>query len=579
MPLGLTARTLTLGTAGHIDHGKTSLVEALTGTDTDRLPEEKRRGISVVLGYAQLELGDGTALSVIDVPGHERFVRTMVAGATGIDLFLLVVDAGEGPRPQTHEHLEILHLLGVEQGVVAVTKADAVDEERIAATAEAMAELLPGHETVVVSAVDGRGLPELIQALARAAAEAGDRRHEGATRLYVDRAFSLVGVGPVVTGTLWSGAVEAGDTLELLPGRSEVRVRSVEVHGRTVERATSGQRVAAALSVERRRPPAPGDALVSPGCFVTTYRLDVRLEQDDRIAGPSLTVCHGTSAIAARIVRSGSRYAQLRLSRPLVVARGDRVVLRQEATVGGGVVLDPNPPRQLDARRLELLDRGDVHSALSALVEEPVEYERVRLRLGLPEVERAGELDGFGRIGRWICSTRWFEATGRSVEEALHARDGELDPGLPAAALLGSAPWVDAVVDRLGLESRNGRLYLPGRGPVTGGPGADLEERVVAAGLEPVAVGDGELALRLEREGRIVRLGNGLAIGPAAYAAYRALLLEEHEQAGTVSLAGFRNRAGVSRRVAQLVLERFDADRLTLRVGDGRRLRRSALAG
>jgi selenocysteine-specific elongation factor len=370
-----------------------------------------------------------------------------------------------------------------------------------------------------------------------------------------------------------------GDTLEVLPGGKGVRVRSVEVHGRKVERATPGQRVAAAVAVERRRPLAPGDALVRPGSYAATYRLDIRLEAGDRIAGPSLTVCHGTSAVAARIVRSGSRHAQLRLSRPLVAARGDRVVLRQEATVGGGVVLDPAPPRRLDERRLELLDGDDLRSALAALVDEPVEYESVRIRLGIGDSDLSEAFDGFERIGPWICSADWLETRARSVDEALRAREAELDPGLSSNAVLGSAPWAGAVADRLGLESRNGKLYLPGRGPVTGGPGAELEQQVVASGLQPLVVADSDLALRLEREGRIVRLGDGLAIGPEAYAAYQAVLLEEFEHAGTVSLAGFRDRAGVSRRVAQLVLERFDADRLTLRVGDERRLRRSALAG
>src|SRR5213083_1286764 len=236
---------LTVGTAGHIDHGKTSLVEALTGKNTDRLPEEHARGISIDLGYAPLELADGTQLSVVDVPGHERFVRTMVAGATGIDLFLLVIDANEGARPQTLEHLSILRLLGVERGVVAVTKIDAVAPDQVELALAEAAELVPEAEVVAVSAKTGAGLDELRAALARTADER--RREDAATRLYVDRVFSLRGIGTVATGTLWSGTIGEGDELRAEPGGVDVRVRSVQVHDEPVERAEAGQRVALAL--------------------------------------------------------------------------------------------------------------------------------------------------------------------------------------------------------------------------------------------------------------------------------------------------------------------------------------------
>src|SRR5581483_8934036 len=222
---------LTIGTAGHIDHGKTWLVRALTGKDTDRLPEERRRGISIDLGYAPLALPDGRRLSLVDVPGHERFVRNMVAGATGIDLFLLVLDAAEGARPQTHEHLAILRLLGIDRGVVAVTKADSVDKETLALALEEARELVPGAAVVVTSARTGAGLDELRAALA-AAADATDaadalsrRRFPGGTRLYVDRVFTLRGIGTVVTGTLWSGSIRAGDELTAEPRGLPVRVR------------------------------------------------------------------------------------------------------------------------------------------------------------------------------------------------------------------------------------------------------------------------------------------------------------------------------------------------------------------
>jgi selenocysteine-specific elongation factor len=562
-------RRLTLGTAGHIDHGKTKLVEALTGTDTDRLPEEQRRGISIVLGYADLELPDGTHLSVVDVPGHERFVRTMVAGSTGIDLYLLVVDAREGPKPQTLEHLRILRLLGVEAGVVAISKIDAADAEQVEATREAVARLVPETEIVLVSALGRVGLDLLLAALSRAAAGVASRSPAGPARLYVDRSFSLAGVGPVVTGTLWSGSISAGDRLEALPAGLEVRVRSVQVHGETVEQAEAGRRVALAVSAERRRRPAVGDALVAPGSFTPTYRLDVALDGPDGLAPAArVTVCHGTSAVPARFRRVGERFAQLRLERPLVVAPGDRIVLRQETTVGGGRVIDVAPPRRLDADRLGHVEQGE----LASLVEAPVELASVARRFQLGDEELATALNGVVRAGPYVLSPAWLASTREAAEAALEAREGELDPGLPLSALLPREPWAADVARLLDLDEDEGKLYLPGRRPSSGARGEQLAD---ADGLEPFAVEDAALARQLEREGRLVALGGGLALTPSAYEHHKAIVVAECKEAGTISLARFRDLSGLSRRTAQLVLERFDSDRVTLRVGDVRRLRRS----
>jgi len=510
---------LTVGTAGHIDHGKTTLVEALTGTNTDRLPEEQARGISIALGYAQLDLPSGRRLSVIDVPGHERFVRTMVAGVTGIDLFLLVVDAGEGPRAQTYEHLEILRYLGVERGVVAVTKIDAVEPERVTDVSD----LVPGAEVVRVSAVTGEGLDELRAALDRAAADR--TRPDGPARLYVDRVFSLPGAGTVATGTLWSGRIASGDRLDVLPAGFEARVRSVQVHGETVERAEAGQRVAVAITPERRRRVARGDALVVPGAYPVSYRLDVALDGDVD-DGARVLVSHGTTAVPARVVRMAGGAAQLRLEQPLVAARGDRVVLRRETTVGGGVVLDPAPPRHADASQVG-----------RAAVTAPV---------GAQELARRGlDATGLRTAGPWAFSPGWLDDLRTRVHAALAARDGEPDPGLPATALVGDVPWAADVLPLLGLERIGARLYLPGRRP----PAAPADE---------------------------VRLGDGSVVSSEQYERARAVLVEECGQAGSITLARFRDLLGTSRRQAQLLLERFDSDRVTLRVGDERRLRRSA---
>jgi selenocysteine-specific elongation factor len=571
---------LTLGTAGHIDHGKTRLVKALTGTDTDRLPAERERGISIELGYAQLELPTGRLLSVIDVPGHERFVRTMVAGATGIDLFLLVVDAAEGPRPQTHEHLRILRLLGIEHGVAAVTKLDACSPEQSEATVRAVRDLLPACEIVPLSAQTGEGLPALLAALDRAASTVERNAGFGSTRLYADRVFSLPGTGTVATGTLWSGAVTVGDQLQILPGDFEVRVRSVQVHGHAVGEAVAGQRVAVSLVKQRRHRIERGSALVQPGVYPASLRLDVALEEDMPIAhGARLSVCHGTSALPARVVRVGTRYAQLRLDRPVVAARGDRLVLRRETTLGGALVLDPDPPRHASEERMLLLDAATPRALLSGIVHAPVRtawlegrglLDGKALREGLGALEQAGD---------WAFSPAWLAETRATARTALAARENELDPGLPASALLGQEAWSGAILPLLGLESSDGKFYLPGRRPETrvgSDEAAALDRELAAAGFEPVPVDDANLIRQLEREGRLVRLGHGFAIGGDAYGRAVALLKAECEREGSITLARFRDLLGTSRRVAQLLLERFDVDKVTIRIGETRRLRRSA---
>jgi selenocysteine-specific elongation factor len=351
---------LTLGTAGHVDHGKTTLVRALTGRDTDRLAQEKERGLSIELGYAKLRLPSGRRMSVIDVPGHERFIRTMVAGATGIDVFLLCVAADDGFMPQTHEHLAVLRALGVSAGVVAITRADVASPAR--AEAQAAAEL-PGLEAVPVATPTGVGLDELLGALERATAGLPGRAgRPGPVRLHVDRVFTLHGIGTVATGTLWSGSIGPARELLVLPDGSRVRVRSVHVHDEPTERADAGQRVALALTGPGRRELARGDVLCDPAASLSaSFRLNAALELGTRARplprGARVQVHHGTRDAPARIVpleghelRPEERaVCQIRLESPLIADRGDALVLRQIAppdTIGGGEVLDAHPRRQ-----------------------------------------------------------------------------------------------------------------------------------------------------------------------------------------------------------------------------------------
>ena len=375
----MSAAPLTLGTAGHIDHGKTSLIRALTGVDTDRLPEERERGISIELGYASLTLPSGRRLSVIDVPGHERFVRTMVAGATGIDLYLMTVAADDGVMPQTREHAAVLEALGVRAGVVAVTKSDLIDPE--IAIIEA-SELLPDARAIAVSVRTGDGLPELRAALDDVARVLASRGQDGdVARLHIDRAFTIRGAGTVVTGTLWSGEIGRGDELVLLPGDRRVRVRGVQVHDRPLDRAAAGQRVALNLTGVAVDEVGRGDVVVSAGAQLRpTYLLDVELQfaGEDPEHGDRVQIHHGTREAPARLAWLGGRFWQVRLEQPLVAARDDRLVVRQIAppdTIGGGRVLDPRPRKHGPSRdlltRLERLSRGEPEPSVATAERTP----------------------------------------------------------------------------------------------------------------------------------------------------------------------------------------------------------------
>jgi selenocysteine-specific elongation factor len=342
-------KPLTVGTAGHIDHGKTALVRALTGRDTDRLPEERERGMSIDLGFAQLEVGGGRLLSLVDVPGHERFVRTMVAGASGVDLFLLVVAADDGVMPQTSEHAAVLRALGVHDGVVAVTKSDVLDPEPAADEARALVgESVP---IVACSARTGEGVEEVRTALARVAAGVGGRGGPGdrPAVLHVDRSFTVRGAGTVVTGTLWSGSVGAGDRVRLLPADERVRVRGVQVHDAAVERAAAGQRVAINLTGVRVDDVRRGDVVAGEDADLRpAWILDTSLDLGGAEPPARAQIHHGTRETPARIVARDEGRWQIRCERPLIASEGDRFVVRSIAppgTLGGGRVLDPRARR------------------------------------------------------------------------------------------------------------------------------------------------------------------------------------------------------------------------------------------
>jgi selenocysteine-specific elongation factor len=358
-------RHYVIGTAGHIDHGKSALVKALTGTDPDRLVEEQRRGMTIDLGFAHFDLPDGRRVGIVDVPGHERLIRNMLAGATGIDLVLFVVAADEGIMPQTREHLDILRFLPVHSGIVVLNKIDLTpDPAWLALVREDLASLTRGsileHAPIVeVSARTGQGVDALKTSIQRALHDVPSRVVDAAVRLPIDRAFTMAGFGTVVTGTLWTGRIAAGMTLELLPRDRSVRVRGVQSHGAQRDQAEAGARVAVNLAGIEKDELDRGDVLATPGVFVPTTRLNVRtrlLPDAPRLPhGARVRMYLGASEVIGRVALAGraglepgqEAAAQLRLDRPLVADAGDPFVLRRfspMATIGGGVVLDAHPP-------------------------------------------------------------------------------------------------------------------------------------------------------------------------------------------------------------------------------------------
>ncbi len=385
-----------IGTAGHIDHGKTALVKALTGTDTDRLKEEKARGITVDLGFAYASQSDGTVLGFVDVPGHEKLVRNMLAGATGIDHVLLVVAADDGPMPQTREHLAIVDLLGLRQGVVALSKCDLVAPARLASAEAEVRALLAGSgladaPILPVSSVTGQGIAELQAHLRQASVAAPATRRRGPFRLAVDRAFTLAGIGTVVTGTAVCGRVAIGDTLTVSPRGLAVRVRGIHAQNRQAAEGLAGQRLALALAGVDKADVRRGDWIVAEALHAPTQRLDVRLQV---LAGEARPLAHwtpvhlhlGAEDVGARVVvlegeaiapGRGAR-AQLQLERPIGALRGDRFILRDQSalrTLGGGSVIDPFPP---ETRR-----RRDQRLAALAALERPTPAEALAASLAL----------------------------------------------------------------------------------------------------------------------------------------------------------------------------------------------------
>jgi selenocysteine-specific elongation factor len=619
-----------IGTAGHVDHGKTALVKALTGVDTDRLAEEKRRGITIDLGYAYTD-----DLGFVDVPGHERFVHTMLAGASGIDTALLVVALPEGIRPQTREHLQILSLLGIDHGVVALTKAD-IAAERIPDVAAAVQALLVGTNlsgapVIPVSALTGQGIAALRAALLASAA--ARRSAAGYPRLAVDRAFTLPGAGLVVTGTLVAGRITAGQRLVLSPAGLELRVRGLHAQNKPADEAVAGQRVALNITGPRLSKEAVtrGDWVLHPDLHAPTAALDARitlLDDAPRALRPDTEVhlhtgaAHGMARVALldaqRLEPGESALARLTLRQPIGVLAHDRIVLRDTGatrTIGGGMVLDPFPPRRgrrSSARLAQLaaLEADDTAGALRRLLAVPPgwtdEAPFLRARniqaADAPGLILAAEAVALGGL---ILSRSAFDGLRQAVLAALaaqHRAAPELPglqparlrlaipgaiPGRPPmagfagilAALLREGviaqdgPWLRLPGHRISLSPQDERIWGAARRMIATERFRPPRVRDIAGALKVPEAAVRATLKRLQRMGQVIEIAQDHFFLRETVAEMAAIAAAVMDAEGVLTAAAFRDRLDNGRKVAIQILEFFDKAGVTVRSGDLRRVR------
>jgi selenocysteine-specific elongation factor len=613
-----------IGTAGHVDHGKSALVRALTGEDPDRWPEEKERGLTIDLGFAELSLPSGRIVSIVDVPGHERFIKNMLAGAGGINLALLVVAADEGVMPQTREHLAILDLLGVRRGVVALTRTDLATPDVVAlATAEAeqlvATTSLAGSPVVPCSSVTGAGLGDLVSAIDSVLESVSAPRDIWRPRLPVDRAFTMTGFGTVVTGTLLDGSFAVGQTVEILPGGLSARIRGIQNHGRSVDRTLPGSRTALNLAGVAAGDLGRGMVVAMPGHYDPVRSLDVRLRTVtylERAIKHNLNVTfhQGAAEAAARLVfldadvlgPGETCWAQIRLATPAVVAVGDRYVVRDSnGTLGGGQIVRTDPPRHrrhhaATVAALEVAGRGTPEERLIAYV---AEHQPV----ALTALEGLGPGGGADDHVQSLVSSGLLVAVGKEPGTLVFTSDGF--DSVRSRALEMIASYQEAhplrrgiprreLGQRIGLEQA--RLdpllaHLAAQGDVKDGervatrdftPALDpAEERVARdfiAALKTSAhappsgmILDPEVLAYLCDSGAVVDTGDNVVFDAESYREMAEAVTGYIEANGPVTLAQVRDMLGTTRKYAQSLLETMDQQHLTRRVGDARVLYRT----
>ena len=605
-----------LGTAGHIDHGKTALVKALTGVDADRLPEEKRRGITIDLGFAPLEIPGSETIGVVDVPGHEAFIRTMLAGASGIDLALLVVAADEGVMPQTREHLDILTLLKIPRGVVALTKCDLADDEWRRLVVEDIRELCAGTpladaEIVEVSAVTGQNIEELKAAIARAAAIERAHESDDLFRMPVDRAFTVKGTGTVVTGTVWSGGVRVESLVRIEPAGKQARIRAIQSHGSSIQGATPRNRIALALAGCDVADVPRGSTIVQDPNWIPTHEVDVELTLTDEEFDPTprtrVRVHIGTAETGARLSRlrsssDGRLYSRLVLDEPLIVRGGDRFVIRLPSpprTVGGGEVIDPYPPRRnalgesRPSSRIERLAERLQRAGTTGL-----SVSSIPIRIGCSPGDTPPALEKLGAlvIGDVAIDSRSIESLEKKIESlvAIHVANHPLEAGVSLqtlrAAARGSAGIVDVALSRL---AKRGRIEMSGSLVRPSGWTSRLDSReqelsdailhdICIRPADPPSVAElqskfGEsarpLLRRLEREGAITKVAEDRYYSRDSLEKMVGTLRSGLIPGRKYSPAELKEVLGVTRKYLIPFLEYCDRTGVTLRDGDGRQVR------
>jgi len=630
-------KSVIVGTAGHIDHGKTALVKALTGIDADRLEEEKRRGITIDIGFAHFELdapdGSGIRVGFVDVPGHERFVRNMLAGVGGIDIVLLVIAADEGIKPQTREHFDICRLLAIRRGITVLTKSDAVDAETLEVVRLEVEDYVRGSfldatldaaqsPIVAVSSLTGAGLDELKSALARVASEVAAKNSAALARLPIDRVFTMKGFGTVVTGTLVAGTVRKEDDLEVFPAGKRVRVRGVQVHGLPAEAAVAGQRTALNLAGVTTEALARGMTLAVADTFHSTSRVDVLLsllpsakpfKDGARVHFHAYT----TETIAevrlrgAKLLKPGDeQYAQLRLSEPTLLLPGDRFIVRQFSpvvTIGGGLVLDASPL----ARRQPQYDVATFLIKMMTGSPEEVLAARVGRRgtLGLPLDDVPGEMnirrEEATRLAAkarlvWcdrvlVDSWTYAGAQNRALNALRQFHDANpLVAGMSKEELrdrINLGPEVfDSVLGKLAeekkLEVAGELVHLPGRGVVMKDEEAEskkvIEQAFVSAGLKVPSLKEVLAGLKVDkiraqkivtlllRDKVLIKISEELVFHQSALTDLRQKIATLKTSTPKIDVARFKEMTGVSRKYAIPLLEYLDRERVTRRVGDER---------
>ena len=634
-----------IGTAGHIDHGKTSLIKALTGQDTDRLKEEKERGMSIDLGFAHFDLPDGTSAGVVDVPGHERFIKNMLAGAHGIDLVLFTVAADDGVMPQTEEHLDIVHLLGVKLAIFVITKIDLVSPAKVAEVEEeikilTLGTLLENAPTVAVSTVSGKGLSELRETISRVLQSANKRAPRGYFRLPVDRAFVLQGHGVVVTGTALSGHVKTGDRVRCLPGNQLFRVRSLQVHGKSTDTAGWGQRVALNLTGPERADVARGHVICHEKLTLTSDRFDAFLEVRPAAAKgiknhQRIRVHLGTTEQLAKIILlenhdkvgpKTSTYCQIALAEPVMALRGDHFIVRDETaqrTLAGGVVIHPwaKPHKRNEPglrARLELLHSSDLAQLTPAFIEESADFalslEPVYQFLNLQEDEareQIGQVKGLRFINAegekvYTTQTKW-QRLKENILAILRDFHGShpLVPGMDMEELRGKLSFelspklfrvvVETLIGEKIIAKEENLLRLAEHRVQLGSQEKTLMERIKKVLAEqPLAPPDlkdlekqvgtsrnklTEVVRLLERDGSLIRVATDLYYLSSAIDQVRGVLKKYLSEKGEITAASFRDLINSSRKYTIPLLEYFDREGTTIRVGDIRRLKAGAAAG